>query len=199
MKRATFLMLWAGLAFALTGFPGAGADTYPMEITGVADTADYPVSTAGFERVSIYHYGPGNADISVGYNMLTPETQIVSTIYITNASVFPGLLNEQDPLGALFGAYKAGVLEYHPGGQLLGEDSVTLTKNGKQYNALRVIFRYDEDFQSKRQPVYSVMMLWRNGDDFIKLRSTGPLAQSNLSESNNMNLLDAVNWTTPPV
>lgn len=198
MKRAAFLTLWAGLALGLTGCPDSSAGDYPMEVTGVADTADYPFHVAGFERVSIYRYQPDDADLSVGYNMMSPEAQIVSTIYISNASVFPGLLEENEPAAALFNAHKATMVEYHPGGRLLGEDSMVLEKNGRQYNALRAFFRYDEDFMSRRQPVYSVLMIWRNGDDFIKLRSTMPFAQRTLWETNNINLLDAVNWTTPP-
>lgn len=199
MKRATFLMLWAGLAFALTGCPGPGTVRYPAEVTGVAENADYPLRAAGFERSRIFRYEPGNADISVGYNMLTPQAQIASTIYVSDASVFSDLLQEPDPLATLFNITKDGLLQHHPGGRLLSEDSVTFTKYGNQYKVLRAAFRYEENFMSKRQPVYSVVMIWRNGDDFIKLRSTMPFPQRTLWESNNMNLLDAVNWTKPPV
>lgn len=198
MKRAAFLMLLAGLAFTLTGCPGAGAGRYPEEVTGVGESPEYPLRVAGFKRVAIFRYDPGDADVSVGYNMFTPETQIASTIYITNASVFPGLLREGDPLAALFNDSRDNLARYHAGARLLAEDSVVLMKNGKKYKALRAFFRYEADFMSKRQPVYSGMMLWRNGDDFIKLRSTMPIAQRDQWESNNMDLLDAVDWTKPP-
>lgn len=198
MKQAAFLMLCAGLAFALAGVPGAGAERYPEKVTGVPDSPEYPLRAAGFKRIGIYRYRPGDADISIGYNMFTPETKIVSTIYITNASVYPGVLREDDPVAIVFNDYKASVIQYHSGARLLGEDSVVLMKNGKKYKALRAFFQYDSDFMSNRQPVFSVMMLWRIGDDFIKLRSTMPIAQRDQWESNNMDLLNAVDWTKPP-
>lgn len=198
MRQSIFLVLWAVLALTLAGAPEAGAARYPQKITGVPDSSEYPLRAAGFERTGFYRYQPGDADISVGYNMFTPETNIVSTIYITNGSVFPGLLREDDPVAALFNDYKTSTAQYHAGARLLGEDSVVLKKNGKNYKALRVFFQYEADFMSKRQPVFSVMMLWRNGDDFIKLRSTMPIAQRDQWETRNMDLLDAVDWTKRP-
>ena len=198
MKRAVLLLLCAGLTLVLAGCQGSGVGQYPMEISDIADTADFPLRAAGFERYRILRYEPGDADISVGYNMSTPEAQIVSTIYMSDTSVFPEMLEESNPVAALFSAAKAYIEDYHAGARLLGEDSMVLEKNGHQYNALRAFFRYDEDFMSKQQPVYSVLMIWRNGDDFIKLRSTMPFTQRTLWETNNINLLDAVNWTKPP-
>jgi len=198
LYKTVCLFLWASLAVALAGCPAPGVSPYPTRVPDIGESADYPVHAAGFERDSILSYAPDNLDVSVGYNMLTPEAQIASTIYISDRSVFPDVLQAEDPATVLFELTKDGLRQYHPGATLLGEDSVTLVKDGREYQAQRAVFRYEDRFMGRRRPVYSVLMLWRHGDDFIKLRSTTPYAQRHLSESNNMELLEAVNWTARP-
>ncbi len=199
MKNPIPLLLCAGLALLVAGWPAPGFGQ-PSEITGIGDTPDYPLRVAGFERVSIFNYGPPRdfRDISVGYTMRTPTAQIVSTIYFTEGSVFPGLLDEADPLAALFGGYAAGLEQQHPGLEALGRDRVTLVRDGRNYTALRAAYRLDTDFFGRRRTVYTVMMVWRRGDTFIKLRSTMPFEQRQFSQPNNRALLDAVNWMTRP-
>lgn len=192
MKRTAFLFLCVGLVFVLAGCPGPGAGRYPMEIPGVGDTTSYPLHAAGFEREKIVSYVPGNADVSVGYNMLTPEAQIASTIYLIAGAGRFGTPEEH------FNQSKTAIEQHHSGVELLAEDTVVLTKGGREFVARRAAYRYEDGFMGRRQPLYSVLMVWRNGDDFIKLRSTTLFAQRHLSESNNLDLLEAVNWTTPP-
>ena len=198
MYRTVCLFLLAGLALVPAGCPAPGVSPYPMQVGRIGDTTDYPLRAAGFERGKILSYAPGNADVSVGYNMLTPEVQIASTIYISDPSVFPEVRQAEDPMAALFELTKAGLLRYHQDASLLGEDSVVLAKDGRQYQALRAFFRYEDGFMGRRQPLYSLLMVWQHDGDFVKLRSTTPYAQRHLSESNNQNLLEAVNWTVPP-
>lgn len=198
MHRTVCLFLCAAAVLALAGCPAPGVSPYPRSLGDIGDSADYPLRAAGFERAKILGYAPDNADVSVGYNMLTPEAQIASTIYISASSVFPEVRQAENPLAALFELNKAGVRQYHPGASLLGEDSVVLVKNGREYHALRAVFRYEDGFMGRRQQLYSLLMLWRHDDDFIKLRSTTLYAQRHLSESNNLNLLQAVNWTARP-
>lgn len=198
MYKTVCLFLWASLAVALAGCPAPGVSPYPMRVPDIGESADYPAHAAGFERDSILSYAPGNIDVSVGYNMLTPEAQIVSTIYISDRSVFPEVLQAENPDAALFELTKDSLRQYHLGATLLREDSITLVKDGREYQARRGVFRYEDSFMGRRQPVYSVLMLWRHGDDFITLRSTTPYAQRHLSESNNRELLETVNWTARP-
>jgi hypothetical protein len=198
MKKNRSLLLC--VALLLAGWPAPGF-AQPTEITGVSGTPDYPLRAAGFERGSIFNYGrkPDFRDVSVGYTMWTPTAQIVSTIYITEGAVFPGLLDEADSLAVLFAGYAAGIEEHHRADiEVLGKDRVTLTRDGRTYTALRAAYRFDTKFGGRTRRVYSIMMLWRHGDRFVKLRSTMPFEQRELSEPNNRALLDAVNWTTRP-
>ncbi len=192
MKRGVFLSLCVGLVFALAGCPGPGVDRYPLEIPGVGDTTGYPLHAAGFERGKIVSYVPGNADVSVGYNMLTPEAQIASTIYLIAGAARTGTPEDH------FSQSKTVIERHHAGAELLAEDTVVLSKGGRKFVAQRVAYRYEDGFMGRRQPLYSVLMVWPNGDDLIKLRSTTRFAQRHLSESNNLNLLEAVDWMAPP-
>lgn len=192
MRRAVFLLLCGGLVFVLAGCPAPGVSPYPMRVGGIGDTADYPLRAAGFEREKIVSYAPGNADVSVGYSMLTPEAQIASTIYLTAHTGQIGSAEEY------FSLSRTAIGQHHPGAELLAENTVVLTKGGQQFTAQRAAYRYEDGFMGRRQPLYSVLMVWRIGDSFVKLRSTTPYAQRHLSESNNQNLLEAINWTAPP-
>ncbi len=193
MSRVVWFLLCAGMTFAAAGCPAPGVNRYPMEVSGTVNSADYPLQAAGFEREKIISYAPGNFDVSVGYNMLTPEAQIANTIYVISGAAKGGTPEDH------FNQSKAFLEQYHAGAKLLAEDTVALTKGGRSFTAQRAIYRYEDRFMGARQPLYSVLMVWRSGDDFVKLRSTTPIAQRHLSESNNLNLLNAVNWTAPPL
>lgn len=204
MKKAVSLLFCAGLAFVLAGCPRP----YPLEITHVGDTPDYPLQAAGFTREKILSYraddslpgdNPDLSDVSIAYDLLTPGAQIASTIYVTHApTVYPGLLEQNDPLKALFEGNKSTIVQHRPGAELLGEVKETLTRNGRKYTALVATYRFNGVFMRKQQTVYSVLMVWRHEDNFIKLRSTTPYSQRKPSRQNNLNLLNAVNWTAPP-
>lgn len=192
--------------FLLAGCPRPSA---PNGAANVLNEADYPPMAAGFHRVDVTNYdevsgvgSPGVAlrNVSVGYNLLTPDAQIASTIYITHApAVFPGLLDEPDPVRAAFEGHKSAIADKHPGAELRSETTETMMKAGKEYTALVAAYRYDGIFMGKRHQVYSVLLVWRHGESIVKLRSTTPYAQGPQLRLHNLRLLDAVNWTVFPM
>jgi len=200
MRIPAILVLCAVLVAGLTGCPARPPVSEPARI---GNSVDYPEQAAGFRRGDVFDYAKTGSqdpvDLSIGYNLLTEGAQIASTIYVTNAPrVFPGLLDMPDPVRAIYEDHKSAIVQHHAGATLLGETAETLVKSGREYPALLAAYRFDEVFMGNRQPVYSVLMVWRHGDNIVKLRSTAPFAQGPVLMTHNRKLLDAVNWTVFP-
>lgn len=200
MKKPMFMLFCAALA---TGLTGCLANPPVTESVKIGNSNDYPGQAAGFRRARIIDYsnsgGQDPSNLSVGYNVLTADSRIASTIYVTSAPrVYPRLLDLSDPERVIYEDHKSSIDQRHPGAELLGETTETLRKFGQQYTALLAAYRYDENSMGDRQPVYSVLMVWRHGDNIVKLRSTTPFAQGPVLMIYNLKLLDAMNWTVFP-
>lgn len=191
MGRAAAIVLCAVVTSVLSGCPGP-------RVLDVDVSPEWPERAAGFERERVIAYRLDRSDLSVGYNLLSPEAQIAATIYLADIGVYPGIHAHGTPMWTLYQANKATIQQHHPGARLLDEDIVTLTRHGREYTALRAVYRYDDVFMGRRQRVHSVLMIWRHRDTFVKLRSTMPYDQRALAESNYLALLDAVDWTVKP-
>lgn len=200
MKKLLYLLFCTGLAAALTGCP---ANPPGASLAEIGNSRDYPEQAAGFRRGDVTDYQQddraGPADISIGYNMWAPDVRIVSTIYVTSVpKIYPELVGLVEPERAIYEEHKSAIVQGHASATLLRETTETLTKFGRTYTALVAAYRFDEVFMGVRQPVYSVLMVWRHDENIVKLRSTMPFAQSRLLRPRNLKLLDAVNWTVFP-
>ena len=189
LKRSIALLLCLAPVIALSGCPGF------QQAVDIGDNPDWPRSAAGFDRAFVTVGMSDITESSVAYNMLTPEAQIAATFFVGDVAAYPGVHRKGMPVHDIYEAHKAAIEQQHPGAELLSEDIVNITKNGRDYSVLRADYRFDGDFMQRRQPVYSVLMVWRHKDNLVRLRSTMPFDQRFLAESNNLNLLNAVNWT----
>ena len=189
MRRRVGCLLCLVSVFALGGCPGT------QELVDIGDNRDWPRNAAGFDRAFVTVGMSDVTNFSVGYNMLTPEAQIAATFFVGDVAAYAGVHRRGMPVHDIYESYKAVIMEQHPGAELLGEDIKSLTKDGREYPVLRAAFRFDGYFMQRQQPVYSVLMVWRHGDNLLQFRSTMPFDQRFLSEFNNLDLLDTVNWT----
>src|SRR6266853_1575221 len=85
---------------------------YPAEISGIGDSPNYPLHVAGFERGKIFTYAPGMKEISTAYNLVSPDLQIASTIYLLP------LEKAASPLTAQLAREKGAIEQYHPWGRV---------------------------------------------------------------------------------
>ena len=175
-----------GLVACQTG--GVKETRYPAEIHDIGESPNYPLVAAGFNRAEIMTYAPGMTDISTAYNLLTPDVQIAATIYRSSKNGRAPNLSDQ------LSAEKFQIDKYHPGAELMGEEVLTLEKNGQTYSAQKASYRYNGVFMRKQQVVYSELVLWSHKDKYIKLRSTAPIAQKEKASQKNIELLRVVNW-----
>lgn len=190
MKRITLLISIAIITLTLAGCPGPGVSPtrYPVRVDGIGDSPNYPLKAAGFERAEIMSFAPGMTDVSTAYNLLSPDIQIAATIYRSSK------VGRAPDMATQFQAEKKQIEHYHPGAQLLEEKSITLEKNGQTYPALKASYQYGGTFMHRPQTVYSELVYWSHGKNYLKLRSTAPIAQREKAEGKNMELLNAVNW-----
>ena len=190
MQRTILLISTVVIALTLSGCPGPGVSPtrYPVRVDGIGDSPNYPLRAAEFERAEIMSFAPGMTDISTAYNLLSAEVQIAATIYRSSKE------GRAPELATQFQAEKIQIEQYHPGAQLLEEKSITLEKNGQTYPALKASYQYRGIFMHRPQTVYSELVYWSHGENYLKLRSTAPIAQREKAEAKNMELLNAVNW-----
>ena len=162
---------------------------YPAIISGLGESSTYPLNAAGFERGELVMYEPGMRNISIAYNLLSPDAQIAATIYVYKyGGIAPSLQNQ-------FVNEKHQIENYHSP-KLLYEKPIILYKNGQEYHALKAAYEYEQIFMHKPQTtVYSELILLLNGKDFVKLRSTSPISQQEIAIEKNLELLNAVDWT----
>lgn len=158
---------------------------YPVEITGLGESSNFPISAAGYTRGKMFMYEPGMKNHSVAYDIYEPQLQNAATLYFYEA-----------PLGLaeLFQAEKQQIIASHPGAVLLREAPITLSKAGISYQAQVAMFSFSGVFASQQQQVFSQVILVAHPKRFFKLRSTAPIAQADTAELKNKQLLEAVNW-----
>ncbi len=161
---------------------------YPAEISGIGDSPNYPLHVAGFERGKVFTYAPGMKEISTAYNLVSPDLQIASTIYLLP------LEKAASPLTAQLAREKGAIEQYHPGAELLKEEELTLVKNGAVYKVLKAAYSFEGEFMRQRQRLYSEVLLWSHKDRYIKFRSTAPVSQREAVITKNVELINALNW-----
>ncbi len=209
MRRLTWLPVCAALAFALAGcwifYP-----PYPKYITDLGDSADYPLSAAGFERRSIISDAPGKRDVSVYYRYCRAERDRfidVGAVLRTTRIAGP-----DETVRSRFEMEKASLLEIDPDPDGLNEGTVTLSKNGRDYTALKVsllghggewcFWSTDREhfIHAFEPPVprYVELIVWRHEDRILTLRGFAKPENQDIAPAKNLELLDAVNWTALP-
>lgn len=195
------VLSFAALALVLAG-------CYPKYITDIGESADYPLSAAGFERRSIIRHTWFSQDVSVHYvNCVDSgiEFKDIGAILRTRRVSGP-----DDAVQAQLEAEKAILLEQDPTPEGTNQETVTLLKDGRSYAALkwsqvgkgysacRFRFSRAEDYFVLPVPRYIELIVWRHEDRILTLHSTAAPENQDIAPAMNLELLDAVNWTVLP-
>ncbi len=201
MRRLTWLPVCAALAIVLAGC----SIFYPKHITDVGESADYPLFAAGFERWQIISHAPGARDVSIFYNLCQvagdEEIEVLALLRTKR------ITRPQDSAKAVFEAEKAAWLKLQPNAERLNEETVTLSKKGKEYTALKASYLGTGGgsfcFGPRRYfewpvPRYIELIVWRHEDRILTLHSAATPENRDIASAQNLELLDAVNWTVLP-
>jgi len=201
MNGTTRLAAYVALALVLAG-------CYPKYITDVGESADYPLSAAGFERRSIIRHTWFSQDVSVYYDFCKDtdaEFKDIWAILRTRRISGP-----DDTLQARLEAEKAILLEQDPSPEGANQEPITLLKDGRSYAALkwsqvgkgysacRFRFSRAEGYFELPVPRYIELIVWRHDDRILSLTSYANPENQDIASAKNLELLDAVNWTVLP-
>lgn len=201
MSGTTRFATFVALALVLAG-------CYPKYITDVGESADYPLSAAGFERRSIIRHTWFSQDVAVYYEFCRDtgvEFKDIGTILRTKRVSGP-----DDTVQARLEAEKATLIELDPSPEGPKQETITLSKDGRSYAALKwsqfgkgnsaCRFRFSgaEDYFKLPVPRYIELIVWRHEDRILILHGRAAPENRDIAPAKNLELLDAVNWTVLP-
>jgi hypothetical protein len=116
--------------------PGSEVDgDYTHEATGSA----FPETAGRFRRTKITEYDEAGSNISVGYNLVTPELSMSATVY-----VYP--LENAESLDAHFDLLKAEIVDAHKGAEVFWDNTSTKEIAGDALPYRRAAFGYISRF-----------------------------------------------------
>ena len=131
-----------------------------------------PEVIAGFQRGNITGYDAVGADVSAGYNLVTPNRRIAATVY-----VYPS--TEGD-----FERRKQEIQQVHPAAVLLDQRDFSRTENGRSYAGKLAVFEYEDSFAGSRMRLRSRLYLFSHVDGkwSVKYRFSYPKSEEAESE-----------------
>jgi hypothetical protein len=173
-RTALFALAVLGLCDA------ARADYYSqpqeLDITGNytqnASGMEFPETVAGFMRNGIVRYNSEGSDEEVDYLLDMPGKEIGISVYVypvpanlgeelakalPRSDLYPALLMFSEQL---FADEEQGILQVHPGGDLLDEKQTSHNQPGISYPGYVAAFRYREEFFGRTQRVRSELYLF---------------------------------------
>ncbi len=144
MKNSFFLalasvMLLQGCVSQINRLPNSGPLPQPLPISSSTDFTHlpshytFPLTVAGFNRVSLLQYDTKGLDISAGYNDSEPGCPIAMTIYVSPTprmsfiGADPEVVRSMESswLNAAYNHWKQEIMQGHPRAVLQSEDERT--------------------------------------------------------------------------
>jgi hypothetical protein len=161
------------------------AGPYTQAATGMI----FPEAVGEFKRNDVISYNSERTDESAGYLLEKdgkPQVAITVYVYPVPADLGTALaqnLPKEDLVGAwymlgeqLFNEEEQGIVELHPGSQLVDGGETAFDQHGVTYPGAISTFRYDEEFFGRVQRVRSQLQLFPMvaGKWMVKYRITYP-------------------------
>src|ERR1017187_294249 len=186
-------------------------DPREVEVSGpytqAATGRIFPVSVDDFKRTDVISYNSERTDESAGYLLEKDAKQIAITVYVYPVPADLGTaltqnLPKDDLVGAwymlgeeLFNEEEQGIVELHPGSQLVDGGEAAFEQHGVTYPGAVSTFRYDEDFFGRVQKVRSQLQLFPmvGGKWMVKYRITYPEGFDGAGPANAF--IHALPWT----
>ena len=176
---------------------------YTQAATGMI----FPESVGDFKRTDVISYNSERTDESAGYLLEKDAKQIAITVYVYPVPADLGTaltqnLPKDDLVGAwymlgeeLFNEEEQGIVELHPGSQLLDGGETAFEQHGVTYPGAVSTFRYDEEFFGRVQKVRSQLQLFPmvGGKWMVKYRVTYPEGFDGAGAANAF--IHALPWT----
>jgi hypothetical protein len=185
-------MLFTAAALAVVAACASTAEPtkFPAPVTKLVSTETFPTEAGGFERGEVIAYAEGMKHLSAEYSLLADGLQIAATIDFTPHEAGKTDLAEQ------FKEEKVAIEKYYLGARWQKQEEIQLEKKGSSYKALKAGYEFEGMFRGQRQQVYAELILWSQGDRWVKLRIMAPSWQRKKLAPKGAELLDAVDWSS---
>jgi hypothetical protein len=185
MKNMRLLLLSSLMLLTACPGPAAYRQQYPAEITGFPDDLPFPLNAAGYRRGKIFLYQPDKLNFSVAYDAFAPTFQNAATFFI---------YEEEADIELQFEREKQQISGVHRDATLLQELTTSFEKNGASHSGRVAQYRYSGVFAHRQQEVFSELILIKFPGRYVKVRSTAPLSQASLAQTNVRKLMETVDW-----
>ncbi|HXJ00744.1 MAG TPA: hypothetical protein VNH44_05935 [Micropepsaceae bacterium] len=167
-------------------------DPHEIDVTGpytqAATGMVFPESVRDFQRDEVISYNSERTDESATYIREKDGSIIAISVYVYPVpadlgSALAQSLPKEDLVGAwymlgeqLFNEEEEGVVELHPGAELVDGGETSFDQHGVSYPGAFSTYRYDEDFFGSVQPVRSQLHVFPmvGGKWMVKYRITYP-------------------------
>lgn len=151
--------------------PAAGMDVrhpqgpYTEPVTGMM----YPEAVGAFRRINVIKYALDGSDESVGYNLLTPGSEISTTVYFFASPALRSLGSPQAVIDDAraemcqrqFQGIEQEILRAHPAARLLTEENVSLDQMGSRFAGHKAVYEMNfANFFGRRQTIRSEAYLF---------------------------------------
>lgn len=157
-------------------------------------------SIGDFERVEVTQYDKSGKDVSVGYNLDSPDL-IAATVYVYPGRDVLNLGSDSDTVAAAkdfldqkqFEASKEQILATTPGLTLVSEAESFVITNPSEQAGRRAIFESQGQIDGALTVLYTEVHLFGFGDWFIKYRFTY-LGESSTAPARILDFMNSLEW-----
>lgn len=170
MKLAAFTIISLALCACS---PGSAQTSAPFVHSGTGFS--FPRMVGEFRRSNVDTYNAEGTDVGVGYDLLTPGSQMATTVFVYPA---PHAAEADKPAACdkQWNDVKAQIAAKHPGATLVREGSVSApTQTGRPVGR-QAVYHLAGNFAMRDQALQSEADLYCyvNGDWFVAYRTTSP-------------------------
>ena len=160
----------------------------------------FPESIGDFERVEVTQYDTSGKDVSVGYNLDSPDL-ITATVYVYPGRDVLNLGSDSDTVAAAkdlldqqqFEGSKEAILATTPGLTLVSETESIVIANPSEQAGRRAIFEGQGLIDGALTALHTEVDLFGFGDWFIKYRFTYP-GESSTAPALILDFMNSLKW-----
>jgi hypothetical protein len=146
----------------------------------------FPEEVAGFARSAVTRYDEEGRNVSVGYDLVRPDSVVSATVYVYPSPACSSFGGDPDAVRAMkatlaegeYAACREEVRSAHAGARVTAEGAVRREHGGATLEGRRAAFEYEGNLGGWRVPCTSELLVFCYVDDAwtVKYRITRPSA-----------------------
>jgi hypothetical protein len=184
-KSFVFAILVALLSGCMLAVPHRAATEWPVGANKPINSDGFPAQVAEYRRGKITAFTPEATSFAVPYDRYDAQLQNAVTLFFGPKA---------DDVAGQIRAEIAAVIKDRPDHRVISEQTLTIEKTGRVFDAKLIEFEYTSLFAGRNQKVLSFLLIAFTDNKRFKVRSTAPVEQGDLAIKELRRLLDSVSW-----